>query len=138
VTEKGWFVLIVMTPLDVHWQRAPAAGKVLSIKHTRGKFRNAVKAPEKLLALENEKNEILIDAGEKSSKRRLKVVQIAGILARRIRCRVQSGQEIEKGAVIGFIDLGSQVAVLLPETVSIRVKPGEIVVDGETVIGAWT
>ncbi len=139
VAAKGWFVLIVMTPMDVHWQRAPVAGKVVATRHTSGRFRNAVKEPEKLLTLENEKNEILIDAGKdgKGRGRRVKVVQIAGVLARRIRCFVRREGKIEKGAVIGFIDLGSQVALLLPEAVELKVKAGDKVKDGETVIGAW-
>ncbi len=149
VAKKGWFLLIVMTPLNVHYQRAPVTGRVLATRHTRGSFHNAVKDPGKLLTLENERNELLIETRVPSAKsisrtidgeetvRRVKVVQIAGVLARRISCFAERNQKIEKGEPIGFINLGSQVAVLLPEDAAVTVEPGDVVIDGETVIAAW-
>jgi phosphatidylserine decarboxylase len=133
VATKGWFVLIVMTPLNVHVQRAPITGTVLATKHVPGKFLNAVKEPDRLLTLENERNEILIEG--KYGK--LKVIQIAGALARRISCSVSKGRAVEKGDVIGFINLGSQVALILPGNVELKVKKGDRVTDGETAIGAY-
>lgn len=133
VAKKGWFVLIVMTPLNVHYQRAPFAGNVIGTLYAKGKFHNAVKEAEKLLTLENERNEILLE----TKRGKLKIVQIAGVLARRIECFVQNDQKVEKGEAIGFINLGSQVALVLPEKVTLSVKPGERVVDGETIIGVW-
>ncbi len=133
VAEKGWFILIVMTPLHVHYQRAPIAGRVVSTRHAPGRFRNAVRKAGQLLTLENERNEILLS----SRKGRVKVVQIAGLLARRISCYVRKDRKVEKGALLGFINLGSQVAVVLPERAEVRVAPGTGVVDGETVIATW-
>jgi phosphatidylserine decarboxylase len=133
VAPRGWFVLIVMTPLNVHYQRAPITGNVLATNHVRGKFLNAVAEPERLLALENERNEILIQ-GERG---RLKVVQIAGAVARRIRCFVHEGDRVEKGSLLGFIDLGSQVALILPADVDVKVQRGDRVLDGETPIAAF-
>ncbi len=133
VAQSGWFVLIVMTPFDVHYQRAPVEGTVLSSRRTPGKFLNAVKDPETFLALENEKNEILLT----TAYGKVKVVQIAGYLARRIRSHVTPGKHVKRGATIGFIDLGSQVALVLPERARVRVKPGDTVIDGESVIGVF-
>lgn len=133
VAEKGWFILIVMTPLNVHYQRSPLKGEVISTLHTKGKFHNAVKEPEKLLTLENEKNEILL----RTKYGNVKVVQIAGVLARRIHCFVGDNQKVEKGSEMGFIDLGSQVALLLPERAKINVKVNDEVIDGESIIGKF-
>lgn len=137
VATRGWFILIVMTPLNVHHQRAPVAGRVVSTLHVPGRFHNAVKDPASLLTLENERNEILLERGSGVRRRRVKVVQIAGVLARRILCPLAPDQKVEKGEVIGFINLGSQVALLLPEDISVKVKVGETVIDGETVLGEW-
>lgn len=134
VANKGWFVLIVMNPLNVHVQRAPLAGKVLGAKYTKGKFFNAVLGAQSLESLRNEKNEILLQT--KNGK--IKIVQIAGMIARRIECHVKKGQNVDKGEEIGFINLGSQVALLLPENVNISVKEGEIVYDGESILGKFT
>jgi len=150
VAKKGWFVLIVMTPLHVHYQRAPVDGKVVKTIYTPGKFHNAVKEPEKLLTLENEKNEILLETERtkgvaksakkgsgKSGKRRVKVVQIAGVLARRVIPYVSGGERVKKGELLGFINLGSQVALLLPDDVTVKARPGDTVTDGETIVAEW-
>jgi phosphatidylserine decarboxylase len=133
VARTGWFILIVMTPFNVHYQRAPINGKILSTQRVPGKFLNAVKDAQKLLTLQNERNEILFNG----ARGKMKVVQIAGFLARRISCFVKAGEKIDKGMAIGFIDLGSQVAVILPEQVKPSVKPGDIVIDGESVLGVY-
>jgi len=133
VAPRGWFILIVMTPWNVHYQRAPVTGSVLATKHVRGKFLNALFEPERLLTLENEQNEVLIE-GERG---RLKVVQIAGALARRISCFVREGQRVEKGSLLGFIDLGSQVALILPANVEVKVKKGDRVLDGESAVAVF-
>lgn len=133
VAKKGWFILIVMTPLNVHYQRAPFTGKVLGTHYSKGKFHNAVKDPARLLTLENERNEILFE----TKHGKMKIVQIAGALARRINCFVEKDQKVQKGEEVGFINLGSQVAMLLPENVEIKVKNGQTVIDGETIIGAF-
>ena len=129
VAKRGWFVLIMMTPLDVHWQRAPLAGKTISTQHVPGKFKNAVFKASSLSALQNERNEILM----KTKKGKIKVVQIAGLLARRISCFVKKNQAVQKGELIGFISFGSQVALLLPENAKLEVEEGSKVKDGERV-----
>ena len=128
--EKYKLISIVMTPLDVHIQRAPIAGRVLYSRHTKGKFKNAIRDK---IAIENEKNEILIH--NEDLKIKVKVIQIAGALARRIISYVRNGQNIKKGERIGLINLGSQVSIIMPENIEIKVKIGERVRVGETILG---
>jgi len=129
VAKECTIISIMMTPLNVHYQRAPIDGKVIYTKHSSGTFINAV-TNRSLKTLENEKNEILIQ----KDKLKLKVIQIAGFAARRIKCFVNKAEKIEKGQKIGFIDLGSQVSVILPKHLPIKVKAGQKVVGGETII----
>lgn len=133
VAYEGFMVVIVMTPLDVHYQRSPVSGTVESTRYSMGRFINAVDDAASLRALENEKNEIMI------KNRRLgkvKVVQVAGFLARRISCFVEKKQKIHKGAELGLISLGSQVILVVPR-VELLVREGQRVVDGETVIARF-
>ena len=129
VAKECTIISIMMTPLNVHFQRAPIDGKILSIKYSPGKFMNAV-TTQTLDTLENEKNEILIKKGNL----KLKVIQIAGFACRRINCFVEKGQKITKGQKIGFIDLGSQVVLILPKSFKVKVKKGQKVIEGETII----
>ena len=129
VSNNYVLVNIVMTPLDVHFQRAPIQGEVTKTKHTKGKFKNAV---TKSIALENEHNEILIE-GEHN----IKIVQIAGFLARRIKCYVKPNNKVKKGQVIGLINLGSQVSIIMPAQINLNIKEGQRVKAGETIIGDY-
>ena len=126
VAKSGWFVLIVMAPWHVHHQRAPLAGTVLKTRHTRGRFRNAMADKA---ALENERNEILMQ----TKHGKLKVIQIAGIFARRIHCSVKKGDKLNKGEPIGLIGFGSQVALLLPEKTKLEIGAGQSVLDGQRI-----
>lgn len=127
ISKDYYLVNIVMTPFDVHIQRSPIEGKVESVKHTRGKFKNAV---TKGVAIENEKNEILI-----AGKVKVKVIQIAGAVARRIVCFVKKNQNLNKGERLGLINLGSQVSIIMPADVKLIAKEGQRVKAGETIIG---
>lgn len=126
VDKEYLIVNIVMTPFDVHYQRSPIEGKVLYTKYNKGKFRNAVTDK---IAIENENNEILI-----SGKHRVKVIQIAGILARRIKCFVKKKKNLKAGDIIGLITLGSQVTLIMPAGIKLNVREGERVKAGETII----
>jgi phosphatidylserine decarboxylase len=130
VAEKTIIVSIVMTPLNVHVQRAPIGGKIIDIRYTKGRFANAI---TERIAIDNERNEILIQ-GEKL---RLKVIQIAGAVARRIECFVIRDQLIKPGQRIGRINLGSQVSLVLPAGIRLKVKEGQTVKAGETVIAEY-
>ena len=126
ISRQYHLISIVMTPLDVHIQRSPIQGKVTKIRYSRGRFRNAI---QKGIAIENERNEIIIQGSIT-----VKVIQIAGFLARRIECFVEENQKVDKGQRIGLINLGSQVSLIIPKDVDLAVKEGQRVTAGETII----
>ncbi len=131
IADEGYLISIVMTPLDVHFQRAPIEGKITNIVYKTGAFRNAVHDAKSLVALENEKNEITIE----NKNMRIKVIQIAGFLARRIECYVVRDEKIFAGQKIGLINLGSQVTLIIPKIPELLVTEGEYVYGGTTLIG---
>ena len=106
VAKEGSLIVIRLTPLDVHYQRSPVEGTVLSVKYTKGTFSNAVFSD---FVIHNEKNEVLIKHGSE----KVKVIQIAGFLARRIHCFFEEKQQVKKGELLGLINLGSQVVLFL-------------------------
>ncbi len=117
-----------MSPLDVHINRAPIEGTAESVKYTKGKF---FKAYDLERSFQNEKNEIIIQ----NKKLKVKVIQIAGFLARKIICSIRVNQKVNKGQRIGSIVLGSQVTLILPvKKARIKVKSRQKVVGGKTVI----
>ena len=123
-------VRIFLSVLNVHVQRAPMEGKVEKTLYTKGKFAIAYK-PE---AADNERNLIRI-GGEYG--RFVEIEQITGSIARRIACYVKEGQAVRQGERVGMIYFGSQVAVYLPESVRVLVKPGDKVAGAETVLALW-
>ncbi|OGS13576.1 MAG: hypothetical protein A2234_09205 [Elusimicrobia bacterium RIFOXYA2_FULL_58_8] len=123
-------VRIFLSVLNVHVQRSPMAGKVEKIKFTQGKFAIAYK-PE---AADNQRNSIRITG---TDGRAVEVEQITGSIARRIACYVKEGQDVKISERIGMIYFGSQVAVYLPDTVRVLVKPGDKVAGAETVLALW-
>ena len=132
VGSKGWLIAIEMNVMNVHYQRAPTDSKFMEGKYTTGKFNNALIRTNRFgLRLENERNDLLF---ETTAGLRYKVVQVAGLLARRIEDYLEPGQQVGAGEVIGLIKMGSQVALILPEGVEPLVKEGDTVVDGETLL----
>jgi len=127
VSEKGYIVSIFMNVFDVHINRAPINGTVKYVKHSDGKFLNAIGLDS---TFENENVQILIE--DKDFK--VKMIQIAGLLARRIVPFAKENDKVIKGQRIGLIKLGSQVTLILPESVDIQVKIGQKVKAGETII----
>lgn len=123
-------VRIFLSVLNVHVQRAPMEGKISRVKYTKGKFAVAY-APE---AADNERNLIGI-TGEYG--RTITIEQITGAIARRIACYVKEGEDVKQGQRVGMIYFGSQVAVYLPETAKVLVKPGDKVAGAETVLAVW-
>jgi phosphatidylserine decarboxylase len=130
-TISGKFkkVSIFMNVFNVHVNRAPYAGEIEAINYHEGKFfsANLDKA-----SLDNERNEIMIRTEDGRS---LWMVQIAGLIARRIVCWVNAGTTVKKGERIGLIRFGSRVDVYLPEDSRISVKLRDKVKAGETVLG---
>jgi len=130
VAKNGYIVVIVMNIFNIHWQKAPLNGEILSVKHVKGKFLNAVFGSDDLRATaENERCEILMD----TSKGKIKVIPVAGVIARRICPLIKSGQKVGKGENISLIKLGSQVVVILPKT-ELKIKEGDKVKVGKTII----
>jgi phosphatidylserine decarboxylase len=130
VAKEGYLIAIVMTPMDMHFQKAPCDCRVMGTRHVHGKFLNAVSGAGNLKAtFENEHNTILLD----TRHGRMKVIQIAGFLCRRILCFVRPGQGLWKGQDLGLIRLGSQVCLIMPK-LRLRVKEGQHVLARSTVI----
>ena len=130
VGESGHLIGIGMHLLNVHVNRAPVAGRVVSLIHTPGLFLS-LKREEATTA--NERFTTVID-GEST---RVVVVQIASRLVRRIVSYLTDGQDVATGQRIGMIRFGSQVDVILPDSdeLELRVKPGDIVRAGVSVLG---
>lgn len=132
IGTRGTIISIEMDVTNVHYQRAPVRSRFLGSVYRKGAFRNALIQNNKFgFRLENEHNAMLFETKEGL---RYKIVQIAGLLARRIVDYVEPGQQLEQGETIGLIKLGSQVTLILPEGVTPTVQPGATVVDGETVL----
>jgi phosphatidylserine decarboxylase len=123
-----WRVAIFLSVLDVHVNRMPADGTVTRIAYHHGRFlsANLDKASE-----ENERNALAIALPD---GRDLAVVQIAGLVARRILCDAKVGDVVQAGDRFGIIRFGSRTDVYLPEGVLPLVSEGQTMIGGETVI----
>ena len=130
IAKECYLISVFMSPLDVHINRAPIEGKVESIKYKKGKFFAAYDLKK---SLHNEKNEIIIQ----NKKIKIKAIQIAGFLARKIKCFVKSNQKINKGQKIGMIVLGSQVSLIIPAKVKLKIKIRDKVKAGSTIIAYY-
>ena len=120
-------VSIFMSVFDCHVNRSPLAGRVERIVYHKGKFLNADldKASE-----DNERNALVIA----TATQRIAVVQIAGLVARRILCFVREGQMLAAGERFGMIRFGSRLDVYLPAGTAPLVAVGQTAIAGETVI----
>ena len=121
-------VSVFLSVLDVHVQRVPADGRVVDVRYRPGRFLSADldKASE-----DNERNALLLETVD---GHRVGVVQIAGLLARRIRCDVAPGDEVAAGETYGLIRFGSRVDTYLPVGSRVLVEVGQRTVGGETVL----
>ena len=126
-TESGKTVSVFLSPLDVHINRAPIAGKVVKVDYVKGK-----KAPatSNEASFSNERNSLTIE----NDKLTVVCTQIAGIVARRIVCWSKQGDELKLGEKFGLIKFSSRTDLLMPNTVEVLVKVGDRVVGGETII----
>lgn len=129
--EEGTQVSIFLSPLDVHVNRAPVKGKVEDVRYQKGSFFAAYKDEA---SWSNEQNSLrVVDPKGRS----LRVVQIAGVLARRIVCYVKRGDGLERGQRLGLIMFGSRVDLFLPPGSKIDVVEGQKVRGGETILGRF-
>ena len=120
-------ISVFMSVFDCHVNRAPAAGRIERIVYRAGKFLNADldKASE-----DNERNGLVIV----TQNGRVGVVQIAGLVARRILCFVREGETIGAGDRFGLIRFGSRLDIYLPDGARALVAEGQTAIAGETVI----
>jgi len=122
-------VSVFMSPLNVHVNRAPVAGEVLSVRHTPGAFHAAFRD---YASEHNERNLIVMSDAR---GRRHAMMQIAGYLARRIVCRLSPHDTVRCGERIGLIMFGSRVDHFIPPGYRVVVQVGERVRAGESIIG---
>ena len=120
-------VSIFMSPINVHVNRNPIGGKVSYFKYHEGKY---LVAWHPKSSTENERTTVVISNGHEEVLFR----QVAGALAKRIKCYVKQGQEVKQGADMGFIKFGSRVDVYLPLTAKIEVKIGDVVYGNRNII----
>jgi phosphatidylserine decarboxylase len=136
VTEAEWVetkngsrlrLSIFLSVFDVHVNRTPVAGTVTAVEYRKGQFKNAMSRESSTL---NEQTLVVVDAGayEVSFK------MIAGLLARRIVCKVKVGDVLERGQRVGLIKFGSRVDVLLPGDAELKVAKGTRVKGGATIL----
>lgn len=136
VTEADWIetaqgtrlkLSIFLNVFDVHVNRSPVKGVISQVQYRRGQFLNAMRPDSGSL---NEQNLIVIDGGSYD----VAIKQIAGLLARRIVCAVKVGDTVERGERVGLIKFGSRVDVLMPPDAVLKVKKGDRVRGGATVL----
>lgn len=128
--EDGDFtrISIFLSVFDVHVQRNPIAGLVKKVVYKPGMFLNA---GNDLASIENERCAALL---VRPNGQELGVVQIAGLIARRIICDLQEGQDVRAGDRYGLIRFGSRVDIYLPKGVAPLVCVGQKTIGGETVL----
>ena len=125
-------ISIFLSPFDVHINRIPISGKIEFVNYKKGEFLAAYKesASEK-----NEQTEIGLIT---QTGARIIVKQIAGVLARRIVCRLEKGQDVSTGERFGMIKFGSRTDLIVPADTKVDIKLGEHVQGGTTIIGRLT
>ncbi|MCP4581358.1 MAG: phosphatidylserine decarboxylase [candidate division Zixibacteria bacterium] len=121
-------ITIFLSVFNVHINRVPVSGIVKRLKYRRGKFKAAFNSEASSL---NERFEIEIS----TDKGNVTVHQIAGLIARRVVCRLNEGQSVSKGDRFGLIRFGSRVDLFLPLSAQIDVKKGQHIKGALTVIG---
>ena len=123
-------ISIFLSVIDIHVQNAPVSGKIACQKHTSGQFLSALKTE----SAEHNENVLL---GIESTERpgvKIGVRLIAGVLARRIVPFVNEGDEVKRGERISLIQFGSRADLYLPLNAKIKIKLGDRVVGGETIM----
>lgn len=127
-SESGKLVSVFLSPLNVHINRAPIAGRISRVDYVRGKKMPATRNEASFV---NERNSLTIDGNGVT----VVCTQIAGILARRIVCRVKEGDNLTIGERFGLIKFSSRTDLQMPMNVELAVKLGDKVKGGVTIIG---
>ena len=132
IGEWATMVSIMMTPLNVHYQRSPNNATLIEEKYVRWKKRNAMRTdPTMKSTLQNEYNAMLF---ETNNWVRYRIVQIAWTVARRIVSFLDIDDEVKQWEIIWLIKFWSQVTVIFDNNVEVIAKVGDKVIDGETVL----
>lgn len=121
-------ISIFMSPVNVHVNRMPVGGSISYYKYHPGKY---LVAWHPKSSTENERTTVVAKMGNGTE---VLFRQIAGALARRIKCYVQEGQKFEQGQEFGFIKFGSRVDIFLPLDAKVKVNIGDVTKGGRTVI----
>jgi len=121
---------IFLSPIDVHVNRSAVTGIVESVVYQPGKFFPAYKTEA---AESNEMNVITVKCPGGTVIMR----QVVGAAARRVVCNLEAGQHVTAGDRIGLMKFGSRMDLILPDNVEIKVKNGQAVKAGQTIIGEW-
>jgi phosphatidylserine decarboxylase len=125
--EERWRISVFLSVFNVHVNRIPISGNITKLHYHEGLFLNAT------LDKASEDNERQMVAIKTDGGHVVGVVQIAGLIARRILCDLSEGQRVESGERFGIIRFGSRVDVYLPVGVNPQVMEGQIAVGGETI-----
>ena len=120
-------VSIFLSPADVHVNRIPVSGRLVRVEYQPGRSLPAYRGEA---ATSNERNELWIDrSGEMIVCR-----QITGVLVRRVVCRIPAGTDVRAGERFGIMKFGSRIDLFLPVRAALRVRPGERVRGGESIL----
>lgn len=128
LNEDAIKVTIFLSVFDVHVNRSPVSGEIKYQRYTCGRF---VPAYKKSASFENERHAI----GIQNENMKVLVIQVAGLLARRIVSWVTLGHDLKQGECYGMIKFGSSTELVLPKNVEVLVKKGDKVVGGVSLIG---
>ena len=123
-------ISIFLSIFNVHANRMPIDGSFLGVKYEKGKF---LMAFDHKACDENERNSITIMTGIGP----IRLVQIAGLLARRIICYAKVGESMKIGSRLGFMRFGSRIDLIIPSTVKLNVELGQKVMGNSTIIGTF-
>ncbi len=124
-------ISIFLSVFDVHVNRSPIGGTVSRVLYQKGQYLNAMNPAS---AERNEQSAITLRGEGDDAGLEITFKQIAGLLARRIVCRCSEGQTVKRGERVGLIKFGSRVDVLLPASAELRVKVGQRVKGGASIL----
>jgi phosphatidylserine decarboxylase len=126
-------ISVFLSVFDVHVNRAPIGGVLSRVRYQKGQFLNAMNPAS---AEHNEQNTVTVRGEGEDAGCEVTFKQIAGLLARRIVFRCNEGQSVERGQRVGLIKFGSRVDIVIPSTAVLRVKVGDRVKGGASVLAA--
>jgi phosphatidylserine decarboxylase len=122
-------VSVFMSLFNVHVNRNPLSGRIVDSSYSPGKF---LRADLDRASAANEQNALLVETAEGT---RLMVVQVAGVIARRIVCWVKKGDSVIRGQRFGLIQFGSRLDIYLPRDTRLQVRVGQKTLAGQTILG---